>query len=52
MNENLLCSPKAMDNFINEMQARKRFYEFVDAINSESKMASEIKKRYHLLMIL
>lgn len=49
MNDNPLISPRAMDNFINELQARKSFYEFVDAINSESKMASEIKKTLSLI---
>lgn len=52
MNDNLLCSAKAMDNYINEMTARHNFYEFINAINSKFDTTAKFKKHCHLLIKL
>lgn len=49
MNDNLLCSAKAMDNYINEMTARHNFYEFINAINSKFDMNCQIQKTLSLI---
>ena len=49
MNDNLLFSAKAMDNYINEMTARYNFYEFINAINSKSDTNCQIQKTLSLI---
>ena len=49
MNDNLLCSAKAMDNYINEMTARHNFYEFINAINSKFDTNCQIQKTLSLI---
>ena len=49
MNDNLLCSAKAMDNYINEMTARHNLYEFINAINSKFDTNCQIQKTLSLI---